>query len=563
MKKFVAYLRRVKTDKKISTAISLVTIVFLVSVIVGIVGILTMNLKMSYFYETPFVNSTTQVEIRKDLQASSKYMLWAIIAEDEKGTNERVQQAIEYAEKVGSGVDSLKETFEDENLLQRLEKTLAVVRTLRTSLTDLVSANQNEEALEIYDNKYVPAVEEMEAVLLDISDKAQDNATDAYQNSMTIGSVSFALIIALAISSVIVGLVTTKVVSKTIVEPVEELKTAANKIAKGDLNITVNYQGEDEFGELAEAFRKTCYTLKLIIDDLKYIMEELKVGNFQVKSKCINDYIGDYKTILDNLIDMVQHQSDVLQNINDASEQVMTGASQMAGSSQTLAEGATEQAGAIEELTATIDTMASNAEMTADAAKRAYQEAGRYIEQAEKSNKEMEELILAMEKIDDTSRKIEQIIQEIEDIASQTNLLSLNASIEAARAGEAGRGFAVVADQIGKLATDSANSAVNTRQLILESLEAVKEGNDTTARTKAVLADVIEGIQKLAQVSKENSDSASAQLVAMNEIESGIQQISMVIQGNSAAAEESSAVSEELSAQANMLNEQVAQFKLM
>lgn len=563
MKKFIAYLRRVKTDKKISTAISLVTIVFLVSVIVGIVGILTMNFKMSYFYQTPFVNSTKQLEIQENLQASSKNMLWAITTDNEKLTEKRVQEAITYAESVGEGVESLKETFEDQKLLKELEAALTEVRTLRISLTDLVITMQNEEALDIYDNQYEPAVAKMEGVLVEISEKAQDNATDAYKNSMTIGSVSFALIIALAISSVIVGLITTKVVSKTIVEPVEELMIAANKISKGDLNIIVNYEGEDEFGELAKAFRKTCYTLKLIIDDLKYIMEELKIGNFQVKSKCINDYIGDYKTILDNLRDMVQNQSDVLRNINDASEQVMTGASQMAGSSQTLAEGATEQAGAIEELTATIDTMASNVEMTAEAAKKAYQDAGRYIEQAEKSNKEMEELIIAMEKIDDTSRKIEQIIQEIEDIASQTNLLSLNASIEAARAGEAGRGFAVVADQIGKLATDSANSAVNTRKLILESLEAVKEGNDTTARTKAVLADVIEGIQKLAQVSKENSDSASAQLVAMNEIESGIQQISMVIQGNSAAAEETSAVSEELSAQANMLNEQVAQFKLM
>ena len=563
MKKFVAYLHRVRTDKKISAAISLVTIVFLVAVIVGIVGMLTMNFKMSYFYKTPYVNSTTQLEIRQDLQASSKYMLWAIVTDDEKETKERVEQAIAYAEEVGSGIENLKETFENNELLNKLEKALKNVKSLRTDLTELVSASKNEEALEIYDNAYVTAVESLEAVLEDIATTAQQNATEAYQNSMTMGSIGFAFMVLFAISSVIVGMVTTKIVSKTIVEPAEELKEAASKIAKGDLNITVNYKGEDEFGELAEAFRKTCHTLKLIIDDLKYIMEELKEGNFRVKSKCIDEYIGDYKTILDNLRDMVQHQSDVLQNINDASEQVMTGASQMADSSQTLAEGATEQAGAIEELTATIDTMAANVEVTAEAAKKAYQEAGRYIEQAEKSNKEMEELILAMEKIDDTSRKIAQIIQEIEDIASQTNLLSLNASIEAARAGEAGRGFAVVADQIGKLASDSASSAVNTRKLILESLEAVKEGNDTTARTKEVLGDVIEGIEKLAQVSKENSESASAQLVAMQEIESGIQQISLVVQGNSAAAEESSAVSEELSAQANMLNEQVGQFKLI
>ena len=76
----------------------------------------------------------------------------------------------------------------------------------------------------------------------------------------------------------------------------------------------------------------------------------------------------------------------------------------------------------------------------------------------------------AMNRINETSQNIGNIISEIEDIASQTNLLSLNASIEAARAGDAGRGFAVVADQIRKLAEQSTQSAVDTRQLIEGSL---------------------------------------------------------------------------------------------
>lgn len=87
----------------------------------------------------------------------------------------------------------------------------------------------------------------------------------------------------------------------------------------------------------------------------------------------------------------------------------------------------------------------------------------------------MNVLLTEMEHITEISKEIGNIITDIEDIASQTNLLALNASIEAARAGEAGKGFAVVADQIGKLAADSANSAVNTRELIDKTLVEIQK----------------------------------------------------------------------------------------
>lgn len=167
-----------------------------------------------------------------------------------------------------------------------------------------------------------------------------------------------------------------------------------------------------------------------------------------------------------------------------------------------------------------------------------------------------------MTRINDTSKEIANIITAIEDIASQTNLLSLNASIEAARAGDTGRGFAVVADQIGKLAADSAASAANTRDLIENSIREIEHGNEIMQKATMAIGSVIKGINILAESTNEISTLSISQADTMKQLEVGVEQISEVIQNNSAAAEQSSATSEELSAQSETLEELVGQFKL-
>ena len=181
---------------------------------------------------------------------------------------------------------------------------------------------------------------------------------------------------------------------------------------------------------------------------------------------------------------------------------------------------------------------------------------------ADNSREEMNTMMVAMDRINTASTRIGDIISEIESIATQTNLLSLNASIEAARAGESGRGFSVVADQIRVLANQSAKAAVDTRELIEGSIREVTEGNRAAEHAASAIESVVDGIKQIADFSKDLKNMMEEQTDAMRKAENGINMISEVVQSNAATAEEAAATSQQLFAQADILNGLIGQFTL-
>ena len=158
--------------------------------------------------------------------------------------------------------------------------------------------------------------------------------------------------------------------------------------------------------------------------------------------------------------------------------------------------------------------------------------------------------------------KIEEIVDIVQNVASQSNLLALNASIEAARAGEAGKGFAVVADQIGKLAADSANSAVNTRELIDKTLVEIQKGNEITITTAEAFNQIISDMNSFAEMAQNTMEKANTQAESLEQIGQGIEQLSGVVQGTAASSEENTAISINLAEGADKMNERVKRFKL-
>ena len=352
-------------------------------------------------------------------------------------------------------------------------------------------------------------------------------------------------------------------ISDNIEKPVAALAERLKKFAAGDLDSEFPESDlDDEIAYMNDAAKEMAADLNLIISDMSRLMDEMADGNFNLKTDIEEKYVGKFVNLKDAIRNMNRKMDATLKSVDESSQQVTVGSENLAQSAQELAEGATEQAGAVEELQATIATLTEQIADTADNLQQTSNKAVDHAKNADASKVEMHSLMEAMQRISDTSKKIENIISDIESIASQTNLLSLNAAIEAARAGEAGKGFAVVAEQIRMLADQSAQSAVDTRTLIEGALNEIEEGNTIAMKAVESIDSVVQGINDIADVSKQLSENSNVQIAAMREAEKGIDQISEVVQSNSAASEECSATSEELSAQAEAMNELISQFTL-
>ena len=556
------FYRKLKVGMKLKYAFTTVIVTFAVAMVVSLVSIVMMNVDTYKFYKEAYANSTLQMEIRKDIQLVGKYILWSMTTDDTGSTQSYLNSAQKYADQVGKNVTTLEKSYNDKKKVAELKDAIEELKKQRVALMELAQQNKNDEALALFNSDYNDATEKLQDILVDIGKVASAEAKSQYTSARVTGIVSIILMILIGTGAVAFSTVIRTTITGIMLKPIQELEGAAEKLKAGQLDVEINYESPDELGKLAGNFRQACKTLEVIVQDTSYLLGEMAEGNFNVSSNNAQIYIGNFRQQYESISKLKHELSDTLTQINEASEQVASGSGQLAGGAQALAEGATDQAGAVEELTATVESVSGIAESSAESASGAYQMVRTAVEQADQSREELQALTNAMERISSTSQEIQNIIGSIEEIASQTNLLSLNASIEAARAGEAGKGFAVVADQIGKLAGDSAQAAVNTRDLIEKSLQEIENGNQITEMTVAALNKILESMNDFANAAKGASESSTEQADMLKKIEQGIEQISSVVQSNSAAAEETSATSQELSAQSEGLKNLVGRFKL-
>ena len=374
----------------------------------------------------------------------------------------------------------------------------------------------------------------------------------------------FIVIVAAGLAIAVVTTQIGKIITNSITEPVEQIDAAVASLRKGELSNVemLTYESEDELGDTIKNLKEAMGILADYVSEISVEVKAIAQGNLTRNGDDITDFLGDFSELKASLVYILKRFNSTLTEISNLAEQVSSNSSEVENASKSLADGATEQAGVIEELNATIDTVVDMAE---DTAKETQNASARVKASANKANEEkekMNELLTEMEHITEISKEIGNIITDIEDIASQTNLLSLNASIEAARAGEAGKGFAVVADQIGKLAADSAKSAVNTRDLIDKTLVEIEKGNTITRTTADAFNQIIADMESFAEIAQNTMEKANSQAESLEQIGQGIEQLSSVVQGNAGSSEENTAISINLAEGAAKMRDRVNIFKL-
>lgn len=555
-------MKNLRIGKKLLLTFMLIILLFIATVCIAIMGLNQNSDKYSEFYNVGYQITNKVMSMRRGLQIIVKDLAFVTIEEDAAKTQTYLDDIDKELALLQENGDWLFENFTgDDALLQAFSSNITSAvelqqKVIETSHTDMLKAQ------DMLLNEYQELVQEAVDNLINISNEVSQSAENDYNETVSMQKMLVVAQLGMAGAALVITLFLSTYLTRSITHPLRELEDSAGKIVGGEFDISVTYQSKDEMGQLANAFKNMTEILGAVITDASRLLSEMANGNFDVRTKAEERYVGEFQSLLLSIRKLNRDLSSTLGQINQSADQVSSGAGQVSNGAQALAQGATEQAASVEELAATITNISHQVKETADNAMEARYQANTAGDEVGECNTQMKDMMSAMEEITRTSNEIGKIIKTIEDIAFQTNILALNAAVEAARAGEAGKGFAVVAEEVRSLASKSSVASKNTAELIESSIDAVARGTKIANSTAESLMRVVDQVRSASAKVDAIANAAEDQSGAIEQVTLGVDQISSVVQTNSATAEQSAAASQELSEQAATLKNLVSKFSL-
>ncbi|MEX0143281.1 MCP four helix bundle domain-containing protein [Massilia sp. LMS1-1-1.1] len=329
------------------------------------------------------------------------------------------------------------------------------------------------------------------------------------------GRMAIILSLSLSVAATAIAIALAMLISRSISRPIGEAVKVAQRVAAGDLSVTIDARGNDETGLLLRA-------LKEMNDNLQGIVARVRHGT-----------------------DAIAH-----------------GSREIASGNMDLSSRTEQQASSLEETASSMEELTSTVKQNGENARQANQMAQSASSVASKGGQVVAEVITTMDSINASSKKIADIIGVIDGIAFQTNILALNAAVEAARAGEQGQGFAVVATEVRNLAHRSASAAKEIKILIDDSVHQVNLGSSLVNQAGSTMEEIVSSVRRVTDIMAEITSASNEQEAGIEQINQAITEMDAVTQQNAALVEEAAAASEALQDQAGILAEAVSVFKL-
>jgi methyl-accepting chemotaxis protein len=348
-----------------------------------------------------------------------------------------------------------------------------------------------------------------------IIEMKKSHAQDRFDENNASYQTARTLMLSATAISLLLGIILSIFIARGFSVPLGQAVSVLERVADGDLTVTLNVNTNDEVGRMAEALNRA-----------------------------------------------VERLNGTLQEVADSAGNASSSSQQLAAAAEAIASGAQEQAASLEETSASLEEITATVRHTADNANQASQLASSSKDSALQGQEVVSNAITAMSEINAASAKISDIISTIDEIAFQTNLLAVNAAVEAARAGDEGRGFAVVASEVRSLAQRSAVAAKEIKVLIQDSLRKVDAGSGLVNRSGETLQGIVGSVKRVTDIVGEIAAASGEQSTGIEQVNTAMTQMDQVTQSNSAQTEELSATAQSLSEQAAHLLELVSTFTL-
>lgn len=380
---------------------------------------------------------------------------------------------------------------------------------------DLVQAGKFDEANAAYQSKLAPLEDKAEESVNRLRTLQIEVAKQEYAAANQAKDKAIVISVALTIAALGLGAAFAWLITRSIVQPLNQAVNMAQSVASGNLRVAVDTRGDDETTQLLQSLQTMAASL-----------------------------------------------TDIVSQVRLSSDSIATGSTQIAMGNADLSQRTEEQASNLQQTAASMEQINVTVKQNADTAQTANQLAQSASAAASKGGEVVSRVISTMDDITTSSRKIAEIISVIDGIAFQTNILALNAAVESARAGEHGRGFAVVAGEVRSLAQRSAEAAREIKNLISQSVDKVESGAQFVQEAGSTMDDIMNQVERVTELISEIGSATHEQTLGIGQVSEAVSQLDQVTQQNAALVEESAAAAESLKHQAAKLADLVSVFKV-